>query len=68
MPSKKRNLLSRLAKCSTLLLFWEVGEFIIIIESEWNLISLVVDMMANLAQWLQIFPSVRLNLKLLRLL
>ena len=37
---------------------WKVGEFIIISKSEWDLISLVVDMTANSAQRLQIFPSV----------
>ena len=52
MPSKKRHLLS----CVPLYYSsWEVGEFIIISESEWELISLVVDMTANSAQRLQIF-------------
>ena len=37
---------------------WEVGEFIIISESEWDLISLVIGMTANSAQRLQIFPRV----------
>ena len=52
MPSKKRHLLScvPLYYCP-----WEVGEFIIIGESEWELISLVVDMTANSAQRLQLF-------------
>ena len=52
MPSKKRHLLS----CVPLYYSsWEVGEFIIISESEWELISLVVDMTANSAQRLQLF-------------
>ena len=52
MPSKKRHLLS----CVPLYYSsWEVGEFIIISESEWELIRLVVDMTANSAQRLQIF-------------
>ena len=57
MPSKMRHLLSRLAKRSTHYNYfsWEVGEFIIISESEWDLKSLVVDMTTNSAQWLQIY-------------
>lgn len=52
MPSKKRHLLScvPLYYCS-----WEVGEFIIISESEWDLIILVVEMKAISAQRLQTF-------------
>ena len=52
MPSKMRHLLSRLAKGSTQYNYfsWEVGEFIIISESEWGLKSLVVDMTTNSAQ------------------
>ena len=57
MPSRKRHLLSHLAKRSTRF-SWKAGEFIIISKSEWDLISLVVDMTANSAQRLQIFPSV----------
>ena len=41
----------RLDYCS-----WKVGVFIIISKSEWDLVSLVVDMTANSAQWL---PSVQ---------
>ena len=56
MPSKKRYLLSRLAKRSNELFFWgSRGLFIIISESEWDLKSLVVDMTTNSAQWLQIY-------------
>ena len=52
MLSKKRHLLS----CVQLYYSsWEVGEFIIISESEWDLLSLVVDMTTNSAQRLQIF-------------
>ena len=50
MPSKKRHLLSRVPLYYS---SWEVGEFIIISESELELISLVVDMKAILAQRLQ---------------
>ena len=35
---------------------WKKGELVIVSESEWNLISLVIDMTANLTQGLQTFP------------
>lgn len=59
MPSEKRHLYCliwqsvRLDYCS-----WKVREFIIITKSEWDLVSLVVDMTANSALRLQIFASV----------
>ena len=57
MLSKMRHLLSRLAKRSAQYNYfsWEVGELIIISESERDLKSLVVDMTTNLAQWLEIY-------------
>ena len=60
MPSRKRHLLSHMVKRSTRLLFLESRRiYNTISKSEWDLISLVVDMTAaNSAQRLQIFSSV----------
>ena len=60
-PSKKRHLLSRLAKCSILLLFLGSRR---LYDNRWErmgphkLGSLVIGMTANSTQRLQIFPNV----------